>query len=200
MRSISASRPHGSSSSYSPSEMSSGPITETGTTATPVTASCAEAHGVRSSQNTSPSSVRLRSASWRMRTESGSFFLGQRRSSTKRAYSAGTVNLFRRDGSPADRGTADRGSRPHGVRRRPALLRAREEAGVAGARPALGGAASDPRGEGLAAAAGAAAGHVALRPDAAAAGGHARLRHGVAAPQLGARPGGEALLLDDGAG
>ena len=42
--------------------------------------------------------------------------------------------------------------------------------------------------------------HVALRPHAAAPGGHARLRDGLAAPERRARPRGEALLLDDGAG
>src|SRR2546421_2106015 len=71
---------------------------------------------------------------------------------------------------------------------------------MAGAGPALGRAAPDPRGQGLAGAQGAAPRHVALRAHAAAPGGHAGLRDGVAAPQRRPGSGGEALLLDDGAG
>ena len=88
------------------------------------------------------------------------------------------------------------------LRRRPALLRPRQEAGVAGARPALERPTADPRGEELRlpAAPCAAKRHVALRPHPAAPGGHARLRDVLAAPERRARPRGEALLLDDGAG
>ncbi len=57
-----------------------------------------------------------------------------------------------------------------------------------------------PEGQGVAAAPGATERHVALRPHAAAPGGHARLRDGLTAPERRARSGGEALLLDDGAG
>src|SRR5215210_7850872 len=56
-------------------------MTETGTTATPVSASLACAHGASSSHSTSPSSVRRRTTSCRARIDSGSFFRGQRRSS-----------------------------------------------------------------------------------------------------------------------
>ena len=83
---------------------------------------------------------------------------------------------------------------------RPPLLRAGEAAGMAGARPPVGRAAADPRGQGHRPAQGAAPRHVALGAHPAAAGGHARLRDGLAAPEHRARPRGEALLLDDGAG
>src|SRR5207302_7665013 len=59
--------------------------TETGITATPVTASCACANGSRSCEKTSPS-IRSASCPCRARIESGSFFRGHRRSSTPRAY------------------------------------------------------------------------------------------------------------------
>ena len=49
--------------------------TETGMTATPVSASAAAANGSRSTEVTSPSTPTI---SWRARIESGSFFLGQR--------------------------------------------------------------------------------------------------------------------------
>ena len=86
------------------------------------------------------------------------------------------------------------------LRRRSALLRARQEAGVAGTRPALGRDPADPGREGDAAAQGAPAGHVALGSHAAASGRRARLRDGLPAPERRARSRGEALLLDDGAG
>ncbi len=89
---------------------------------------------------------------------------------------------------------------PRRVQRRAPLLRACEAAGVAGPRPALGRAAADPGGEGLAATACTPKRHVAFRPHAAAAGGHARVRHVLAAAQHRARSRGEALLLHDGAG
>ena len=93
---------------------------------------------------------------------------------------------------------AGRGPQP--LRRRPPLLRACEAPGVAGEGRAVGRAAADPRGEGLAAAAGAPARRVALRRHAAAPGRRARVRDGGAAPERRARSRGEALLLDDGAG
>src|SRR3954451_4374100 len=71
---------------------------------------------------------------------------------------------------------------------------------MAGTRPAVGRLAADPGGQGHRPAQGPPARHVALGAHAAAAGRHARLRDGVAAPEHRARPGGEALLLDDGAG
>ena len=69
-----------------PSSSSSGPITETGITATPVSASCAPANGVRSCEKTSPSWVSARNSSCRVLIDSGSFLRGQRRSSTAAAY------------------------------------------------------------------------------------------------------------------
>ena len=72
-RPVSTTSPPGSRSSYSPSSSSSGPTTETGITAAPVSISCARAKGSRSISVTSPSSP---SASCRARIESGSFFLG----------------------------------------------------------------------------------------------------------------------------
>src|SRR3954452_16133210 len=62
-----------------------------------------------------------------------------------------------------------------------------------------GGPAADPRGEGLAAAAGSTSRRVALRRHAAAAGRRLRVRDGGAASECVAASGGEALLLDDGA-
>src|SRR5947199_280884 len=63
--------------------MSSGPTTETGTTAAPVSISLAFANGARSIAVTSPSSP---SASWRARMDSVSFLRGQRFSSMRAAY------------------------------------------------------------------------------------------------------------------
>src|SRR5687768_7474642 len=63
--------------------MSIGPTTATGTRAAPVRASVALANGSRSwSKTWLPPSRREASSSWRARMESGSFFRGQRRSST----------------------------------------------------------------------------------------------------------------------
>src|SRR5918998_4106257 len=73
--------PSGSLSSYCPSEIVSGPMTAVGITESPVRASCAFAHGVRSCSNTSRS-TRPSSASCRALIEAGSFFRGQRRNST----------------------------------------------------------------------------------------------------------------------
>ena len=70
---LSASSPPGSLSSYSPSSSSSGPTTETGITATPVSISCARAQGSSSIPVTSPSRP---SASWRALIESASFLRG----------------------------------------------------------------------------------------------------------------------------
>src|SRR5919109_5320961 len=67
--------PSGSESSYSPSEIVSGPITAVGITEIPVSASCDFTHGVRSCSNTSRS-TRPSSASWRALIEAGSVFPG----------------------------------------------------------------------------------------------------------------------------
>src|SRR5918999_4596920 len=79
-RPVSRSVPSGSSSSYSPSSTVSGPITATGITASPVRASWAFDHGVRSSPKTSGSTCPS-SACWRARIESGSLRRGHLRSS-----------------------------------------------------------------------------------------------------------------------
>src|SRR5205085_7583400 len=71
---------------------------------------------------------------------------------------------------------------------------------MAGPRSAVERAATDPGRTRLATAASAPARHVALGAHAAAAGRHARLRHVVPVAEHRAGPGGEALLLDDGAG
>src|SRR5512133_2724702 len=76
---VSATAPSGSRSSYSPSSTSSGPTTETGITAAPVSISWARVNGSRSTPVTSPSSP---SASCRARIESSSFLRGHFRIST----------------------------------------------------------------------------------------------------------------------
>src|SRR3954454_23219277 len=112
--------------------MSSGPTTETGITAAPVTISCAFTNGDRSIEVT-PS---LRpSASWRALSEALSFVPARRLSFTSRI-------TFRNGDGPPDR-DADRG--PRGLHRRPPLLRPRQAPGVAGPGPSPGGAAAAPR-------------------------------------------------------
>src|SRR5207247_9968243 len=67
-------RPNASSSSYPPSPISSGPTTETGTTAAPVSISWSFTKGERSIRVTPSLSP---SAFWRASIDPGSFFLGQ---------------------------------------------------------------------------------------------------------------------------
>src|SRR5262249_36562455 len=154
-RPVSATRPNGSSSSYSPTSATRGPTTDTGITAAPVSISCALTKGERSIDVT-PSLKP--SASWRALMLAGSFFRGH----------LFTASIIPHHGDrPADR---DANRRPRGVRRRPAVLRAREAPGVAGQGPPLGRAAADPRRKRHAAAPGAAEGHVAFGPHTAAAG------------------------------
>src|ERR1051325_6283239 len=78
-RPVSTTAPSGSRSSYSPSSTSSGPTTETGITAAPVSISWARANGSSSIAVTGPSSP---SASCRALIDSGSFFRGHFRTST----------------------------------------------------------------------------------------------------------------------
>src|SRR3954467_14149732 len=116
--------------------MSTGPTTDTGITAAPVSISCALTNGERSIEVT-PS---LRpSASWRALIEASSFFRGQRLGFTSRI-------MFQNGDRPTDR-DADRG--PRGLRRRPPFLRARQAPGVAGRGYPFGSApAPTPRGGG----------------------------------------------------
>src|SRR5207249_4913230 len=94
-----------------------GPTTDTGTTAAPVSISCAPTNGARSIDVTSPSSA---SASWRARIDSGSFLRGQRRVAT--VWSLGSV---RDDGGDGDDGQSrDGGGRRAGGRVRRACRRA----------------------------------------------------------------------------
>ena len=88
VRPFSTSAPSGSDSSYCPSSIVSGPTTATGTTATPVSASWAFAHGETSIENTS-GSTRPSSACCRAATDSGSLRRGHFLSSITPAYQAG---------------------------------------------------------------------------------------------------------------
>src|SRR5436190_4271617 len=83
-RPVSTTAPSGSRSSYSPRSRSSGPTTDTGVTAAPVSISCARVNGSRSSAVTPASRP---SASCRARIDSGSFFRGHFRTSTPRSLS-----------------------------------------------------------------------------------------------------------------
>src|SRR4051812_49572291 len=155
--------------------MSTGPTTDTGITAAPVSISCALTNGERSIEVT-PS---LRpSASWRALIEASSFFRGQRLRFTSRI-------MFQNGDGPTDR-DADGG--PRGLHRRPPFLRARQAPGVAGEGSPPGGAPPPSPGEGGAAAPRAPPGHGALGADAAATGGHARPPHFLARAQHRARP------------
>src|SRR4051812_49564828 len=127
--------------------MSTGPTTDTGITAAPVSISGALTNGERAIEVTP--SLRA-SASLRALIEASSFFRGQRLRFTSRI-------MFQNGDRPTDR-DADRG--PRGLRRRPPFLRARQAPGVAGQGSPFGRAPPDPPGEGIAAAPGAPPRHV----------------------------------------
>src|SRR4051812_50206033 len=143
--------------------MSTGPTTDTGITAAPVSISGALTNGERAIEVTP--SLRA-SASLRALIEASSFFRGQRLRFTSRI-------MFQNGDGPSDR-DADGG--PRGLHRRPPFLRARQAPRVAGQGSPGGAAPPHPPRQGDTPAPGTPPGNVGLGAGAAAAGGKAPRR------------------------